>query len=343
MRAVGYQFSKAISEPDALLDIELPQPEQVYGHDLLVQVHAISVNPVDTKVRQRSQPDAGQYKVLGWDAAGVVVAVGDQVTGFQPGDEVYYAGDLTRTGTNAELHVVDARIVSLKPKRLNMEEAAALPLTAITAWEALFDRLQVNQPVAGAANSILVIGGSGGVGSIAIQLLAALTNLHIVTTASRPESREWCLKHGAHVVLNHRQPLARQWQSLSLPTPAFVFSTTNSDDHLADIAELIAPQGRFALIDDPEQLNIGVFKRKSVSIHWEFMFTRSMFHTADIAAQGKLLQEIAKLVDAGNIESTLAQHFGSINADNLKKAHALLESRHSLGKIVLSGFSANKA
>lgn len=342
MRAVGYQFSRTITEQDALLDIELPEPQQPHGYDLLVEVHAISVNPVDTKVRKRAQPETGQYKVLGWDAAGVVLAVGDQVTGFQPGDEVYYAGDLTRSGTNAELHVVDSRIVGYKPKRLSMQQAAALPLTAITAWEALFDRLQVNQPVAGAVNSILVIGGSGGVGSIAIQLLAALTNLHIISTASRPESREWCLKHGAHVVLDHRESLASQWQSLGLPAPAFVFSTTNSDDHLADIAELIAPQGRFALIDDPEQLNIGVFKRKCVSIHWEFMFTRSMFNTADIAAQGELLQEIAGLVDAGKIASTLAQHFGNINADNLKKAHALLESGHSLGKIVLSGFTTNK-
>ncbi len=343
MRAVGYQRCNAITEQDALLDIELPEPQQPSGYDLLVAVKAISVNPVDTKVRKRAQPDAGQYKVLGWDAAGVVVAVGEQVTGFKAGDEVYYAGDLTRPGTNAELHVVDSRIAGHKPTRLNMEQAAALPLTSITAWEALFDRLHVQQPVAGTANSILVIGGSGGVGSIAIQLLAALTSLQIITTASRPESREWCLKHGAHVVLDHRESLAKQWQALALPAPAFVFSTTNSDDHLADIAELIAPQGRFALIDDPEQLNISVFKRKSVSIHWEFMFTRSMFNTGDIAAQGKLLDEIAGLVDAGKIDSTLAQHFGTINAHNLKKAHAVLESGHSLGKIVLSGFDSAPA
>lgn len=340
MRAVAYQYSKVITEPDALLDIELPAPAQPAGYDMLVAIKAISVNPVDTKIRKRAQPETGQYKVLGWDAAGVVVAVGEQVAGFQVGDEVYYAGDLTRTGTNAELHVVDSRIVALKPKRLSMEQAAALPLTAITAWEALFDRLKIQQPAAGAASSILVIGGAGGVGSIAIQLLAALTGLQIIATASRPESREWCLKHGAHVVLNHRESLSSQWKSLDLPAPAFVFSTTNSDDHLADIAELIAPQGRFALIDDPERLDISVFKRKSVSIHWEFMFTRSMFNTADIAAQGKLLSEIAELVDAGKIESTLAQHFGSINADNLKQAHALLESGHSMGKIVLSGFDA---
>lgn len=339
MRAVGYQFSKAISDPDALLDIELAEPQAVDGYDLLVKVHAISVNPVDTKVRKRSQPQDSQYKVLGWDAAGTVIAVGDQVSAFKVGDPIFYAGDLNRPGTNAELHVVDSRIVGHKPARLSMEQAAALPLTAVTAWEALFDRLKIQQPVAGTANSILVIGGSGGVGSIAIQLLAALTDLQIITTASRPESRDWCLKHGAHVVLDHRESLAKQWQTLSLPAPAFVFSTTNSDDHLADIAELIAPQGRFALIDDPQQLNISVFKRKSVSIHWEFMFTRSMFNTTDIAEQGKLLNEIARLVDQGKIDSTLAQHFGVINATNLRKAHALLESGHSMGKIVLSGFA----
>lgn len=339
MRAVGYQFSKAISEHDALLDIELPTLQAPGGFDLLVAVKAVSVNPVDTKVRKRSQPEAGQYKVLGWDAAGTVLAVGNQVTDFKVGDAVFYAGDLTRPGTNAEQHVVDSRIVGHKPQKLSMEQAAALPLTAITAWEALFDRLNIQQPVNGTASSILVIGGSGGVGSIAIQLLASLTNLQIITTASRPESRDWCLKHGAHVVLDHRESLAQQWKAQQLPAPAFVFSTTNTDDHLADIAELIAPQGRFALIDDPAQLDISVFKRKSVSIHWEFMFTRSMFATADMAEQGRLLNEIARLVDAGKIDSTLAQHFGSINAANLKKAHALLESGHSLGKIVLSGFA----
>lgn len=338
MRAVGYQHVLAIHENNALLDIEVVTPTVVSGHDLLVKVEAVSVNPVDTKIRKRSQPKEGEYKILGWDAAGIVTAVGDLVQHYKVGDEVFYAGDLTRQGTNAEYHVVDERIVGYKPKTLSFEQAAALPLTSITAWETLFDRLRVNDPIKGQSNSILVIGGSGGVGSIAIQLLHELTDLKIIATASRAESKAWCEKLGAHHVLDHRQSLAQQFTELGLAAPSFVFSTTNTADHLPDIAHLIAPQGRFALIDDPEQLNFNLFKTKSVSLHWELMFTRSMFNTPDISEQATLLNEVSKLVDAGKIQSTLAESFGKINAANLKKAHAQLETGHSLGKIVLSGF-----
>jgi len=251
---------------------------------------------------------------------------------------VFYAGDLTRPGTNAEFHLVDERIVGCKPRSLSFAEAAALPLTSITAWEALFDRLDVRKSVAGVKPVLLIIGGAGGVASIAVQLARQLTDLEVIGTSSRPESRDWVLGLGAHHVVDHSKPLAGEIDALGIGAPAFVFSTTNTDRHLAEIAKLIAPQGRFALIDDPEALDVNPFKRKSVSVHWEAMFTRSMFRTADMAEQGHLLSEVARLVDAGTLRTTVGQTFGAINAANLKRAHALLESGNAKGKVVLEGF-----
>jgi NADPH:quinone reductase len=336
MRAVGYQNPLPIEDPAALVDIDVPKPEPA-GRDLLVAVKAISVNPVDTKVRRSVKPAEGAWKILGWDAAGIVTAVGPEATLFKPGDEVFYAGALDRPGTNAEFHLVDERIVGLKPQSLGWSEAAALPLTAITAWETLFDRLQVGRSVPGVANAILIVGGAGGVGSIAVQLARTLTDLTVSATASRPESQRWVKELGAHHVIDHRKPLSQEVAALGLGAPAFVFSTTNTGQHLAQIVELIAPQGRFALIDDPAQLDINPFKRKSVSTHWEAMFTRSMFATADMAAQGALLNEIARLVDAGTLRTTLSERFGPINAASLRRAHALVESGRAMGKIVLEG------
>jgi zinc-binding alcohol dehydrogenase family protein len=337
MRAVGYQTSLPIENESSLVDIEVPDPRPG-GRDILVAVRAISVNPVDTKVRKRALPEPGSWKVLGWDAAGIVQAVGPEATHFKPGDEVFYAGDIGRPGTNAELHLVDERIVGHKPVSLTWAEAAALPLTAITAWETLFDRLDVRKPVPGATHAILIIGGAGGVGSIATQLARQLTDLTVVTTASRPETQDWSRALGAHHVVNHAKPLAAETAALGIGAPAFVFSTTNTDRHLAEIVELIAPQGRFALIDDPATLDVMPFKRKSISIHWELMFTRPMFGTADMAEQGRLLNEVARLVDTGTLKTTLAEQFGTINAANLRRAHTLIESGRSRGKIVLEGF-----
>ena len=337
MKAVGYKEPGAIDRDDALVDITLPEPK-AEGRDLLVEVKAVSVNPVDTKVRRRAGADGDGYKVLGWDAAGIVEAVGSDVTEFKPGDEVWYAGSIARAGTNSELHLVDERIVSRKPASLGFEEAAAMPLTGITAWEMLFERLDVRKPVPGAANAILVIGGAGGVGSMTIQILRALTDLTVIATASRPETIEWTKQLGAHHVVNHREPLAKQVAELGIGAPAYIFSTTETGGHLADIAELIAPQGRFGLIDDPEKLDISLFKRKSVSVHWELMFTRAVFETADMGEQGKLLAEIARLVDEKKIRTTLTNTLGAINAANLKKAHAFIESGAAKGKLVLSGF-----
>jgi NADPH2:quinone reductase len=338
MRAVGYQDSLSIEAPNALVDINLPKPRPT-DRDLLVQVQAISVNPVDTKVRRRAKPKAGDWKVLGYDASGTVIATGPDATLFKPGDTVFYAGDIGRPGTNAELHLVDERIVGRKPKSLDWAQAAALPLTAITAWEALFDRLDVRKPVPGAAEAILIIGGAGGVASIAIQLACQLTGLQVIATASRPETQAWVRNLGAHHVVDHSKPLAGQVAALGLGAPGFVFSTTNTDQHLTEVTTLIAPQGRFALIDDPATLDILPFKRKSVSTHWEFMFSRPMFQTPDMNAQGTLLNEVARLVDEGQLRTTLGENFGPINATNLKRAHALIESGRARGKIVLEGFA----
>lgn len=338
MRAIGYKSAKPVTEADALLDLDMPVP-QATGRDLLVEVKAVSVNPVDTKVRRNQPPEDGQARILGFDAAGIVKSVGEGVTLFKPGDEVFYAGAINRPGSNSEFHLVDERIVGKKPESLSFEEAAALPLTAITAYEALFDRLDVTTPVPGAANAILIIGGAGGVGSIAIQLARQLTDLVIIATASRPETKEWAKALGAHHVIDHSQPLAPQVEALGLGAPGFVFSTTQSDVHAADSVALIAPQGRYCLIDDPKDgFDAMPFKRKAISIHWELMFTRSIFETADIIEQHRLLNRVSEMVDAGRIKTTLTEVYGTINAANLLKAHALIESGTAKGKIVLSGF-----
>jgi NADPH:quinone reductase len=337
MRAIGFQQPGSIERNEALIDIELPTPTPE-GRDLLVEIKAVSVNPVDVKVRKSAQPDPGNWKVLGWDGAGVVTAVGSEVTLFKPGDEVFYAGAIGRPGTNAEYHLVDDRIVGIKPKTLDWAAAAALPLTSITAWEMLFERLDVKKLVLGAAPAILMIGGAGGVGSIAIQIVRALTDLTVIATASRPATIAWVKEMGAHHVIDHTAPLAPQVAALGLGAPAFVFSTTHTDRHLEAIAELIAPQGRLGLIDDPAVLDINRFKRKSVSVHWELMFTRSLFNTADIAEQGKLLNEVSRLVDEGILRTTMTEKYSPINAANLKQAHTLIESNKARGKIVLEGF-----
>jgi NADPH2:quinone reductase len=337
MRAIGFTKLEAGQDAGALADIELTKPE-AKGRDLLIEIRAVSVNPVDTKVRRRVKPEAGDWKVLGYDAAGVVVAAGPDATRFKPGDAVFYAGSIVRPGTNAEFHLVDERIVGRKPASLGWAASAALPLTSITAWETLFDRLDIKKPVPGGANAILIIGGAGGVGSIAIQLARRLTGLTVIATASRPETREWVRELGAHHVVDHSRPLAAEVAALGIGAPAFVFSTTETAKHVVQAIELLAPQGRFALIDDPATLDVMPFKGKSLSVHWEMMFTRSSFATADMAAQGALLDEVARLVDQGTLRTTLSQIFGRINAANLTRAHALIESGKAHGKVVLEGF-----
>jgi len=336
MKAVAYKIPGPIDRADALQDITLEKPE-AKGCDLLVKIAAVSVNPVDTKVRGKVAPEGDEWRVLGFDAVGMVEAVGPEVQNFKPGDAVFYAGSIARPGTNSEYHLVDEHIVGHKPTSLSNAAAAALPLTAITAWEMLFDRLDVKRPTPQGGNIILVIGGAGGVGSITIQLLRALTDLTVIATASRPETQDWVRECGAHHVIDHRQSIAPQVEALGLGAPGFVFSITQTDKHLADIVELIAPQGRFGLIDDPQELNVMPFKRKAVSLHWEFMFTRSLFGTPDMAEQGKLLNEVAALVDAGRIRSTATEVAGKIDAATLCAVHARIESGSARGKIVLEG------
>ncbi len=339
MKAVGYQQSLAITEPAALLDIELPQPVAT-GRDLLVKVAAISVNPVDTKVRKRAAPPAGEYKVLGWDAAGEVVAVGPEVSNFQVGDRVYYAGALQRQGSNAEYQLVDERIVGKMPANLNFEQAAALPLTALTAWELLFDRLELATPSLKHPKPVLLVtGAAGGVGSILVQLARQLTTVTVVATASRPETQQWVKELGAHYVVDHSQPLIPQLQQLGIAAVSHVASLTQTDQHYAELVQLLAPQGKLALIDDPANgIDIMPLKQKSISVHWEFMFTRSLFSTADMVVQQQILNDLSRLIEQGQIRTTLKQSYGTINASNLKQAHALLESGKAVGKIVLSGF-----
>ena len=337
MKAVGYQKSLPIETADALFDFETAKPEPT-GRDIRVAVKAISANPVDYKVRKRAAPPQGETKILGYDAAGVVDAIGPDVSLFKPGDEVFYAGSIQRQGTNAEFHLVDERIVGRKPKTLSYAQAAALPLTSITAWELLFDRLGAVPGKSLDPRTLLIVGGAGGVGSILIQLARRLTGLTIVATASRPESQAWCRELGAHGVIDHAMPMKDQIEALKLPPVALVASLTNTDQHYKALADIIAPQGKYGLIDDPPEFNVGVFKGKAVSIHWESMFTRSSFQTADMIAQHQLLNDVAELIDHGVLRTTLDQTFGTINAANLKRAHALLESGKSRGKIVLEGW-----
>ncbi|MGY4661848.1 zinc-binding alcohol dehydrogenase family protein [Pseudomonas chlororaphis] len=337
MKAIAYYASLPIDDPLSLQDIELPEP-LAGPRDLLVEVKAISVNPVDTKVRQNVQPEGGAAKVLGWDVAGVVKAVGSDVSLFKVGDKVFYAGSIARAGGNSELHVVDERIVGHMPKSLGFAEAAALPLTAITAWELLFERLQIAEGQADRQQSLLIVGAAGGVGSILTQLASQLTGLKVIGSASRAETQGWVRELGADLVIDHSQPLSQELKKAGQASVTHVASLTQTDTHLDELVEALAPQGRLALIDDPQTLDVTKLKRKSLSLHWEFMYTRSLFETADMQEQHKLLNRVAELIDAGTLKTTLGEHFGTINAANLRRAHALLESGKAKGKIVLEGF-----
>jgi NADPH:quinone reductase len=338
MQAIGYR--KASPELDHLeaFDIPRPRPED---RDLLVEVRAVSVNPVDYKVASGGGPgapaDTGAIKVVGYDAAGVVVETGREAQLFKPGDDVFYAGSVGRQGANMEFHLVDERIVGRKPRTLDFASAAALPLTSITAWEAMFDRLDVAKPVPGAARAILILGGAGGVGSIAIQLARQLTDLTIVATASRPETVQWAKDMGAHHVVDHRKPLAPLIAALGMGAPGFIFATSPIGGVIADLAELIAPQGRIALING-EAADLFLFRPKSVSIHFELMFTRPLLNTADIEAQHRLLNEVADLVDSGRVRSTMRENYGRIDAANLMRAMKFLKSGRAIGKVVLAEF-----
>ncbi|MCU7964251.1 zinc-binding alcohol dehydrogenase family protein [Shewanella sp. SW32] len=339
MKAIGYQTAGAITAPNALENITLAEPTAT-GFDLLVEVKAISVNPVDTKIRASSSAPASEYKIIGWDAVGVVKAVGENVSLFKVGDEVWYAGDISRSGSYAEYQLVDERIVGHKPKSLTYTQAAALPLTGITAWEILFDRLALPQDGSATDARILIIGAAGGVGSIITQLAVKLTGAEVIGTASRPESAAWVHKLGADAVIDHTKPLSQELANIGITDVTHVISLTQTDQHFDEIVQVLKPQGKLALIDDPKgPLDVMKLKRKSLSLHWELMFTRSLYQTEDMIAQHHLLNRLSALIDTGELQSTFGEHYGTINAQNLIKAHAQIESGKAIGKIVLEGFN----
>ncbi len=338
MKAVALTRYLPIDDPQSLLDVELPQP--VPGeHDLLVRVEAVSVNPVDTKIRAPKPQVEAQPKVLGYDAAGIVEAIGSAVTGFEPGDRVYYAGDVMRSGSNAEYQLVDARLVGHAPKSIGLAEAAALPLTALTAWELLFQRMPFDSEGGGDGKSLLVIGGAGGVGSIAIQL-ARRADFGVIATAARAETTDWCRAMGAQHVISHRHALAPQLEALGFGQVDAVINLADTDRYWDEIGQLLAPQGHVGLIVEPAgMLKIGdPYKAKCIGIHWEFMFARGRFLTADMAEQGRILGRVAGLVDTGALRSTRTETLAPINAANLREAHRRLESGSTIGKLVLAGW-----
>jgi zinc-binding alcohol dehydrogenase family protein len=339
MKAVGIRQYLPISDEASLLDLDIPKPS-ARGRDLLVAVEAIAVNPVDTKVRAPKDKVEDPPRILGWDAAGVVEAVGPDVTLFSPGDEVFYAGSITRPGSNSEFQIVDERIVGLKPSTKTFAEAAALPLTSITAWEALFDRFEVSTDGEDAGKKLLIIGGAGGVGSIAIQLAKQVAGLEVIATASRDESTKWCLELGAHHVVNHRESIPGQLRALGIDAVEYVLCLNSTDQHWAAMAECVAPQGHIcSIVETAAPVDLGVLMRKSASFSWELMFTRPMFGTPDMIEQHQLLNEISTLVDSGRIRTTVTDVLRPISAANLRAAHARIEGGRTVGKIVLEGWA----
>ncbi len=335
MKAIGLTQYLPIENSESLQDIELPKPE-ASDHDLLVKVIAISVNPVDTKIRAPKDQIEASPRILGWDATGEVVAVGQQVEHFAVGDQVYYAGDITRSGSNCEFQLVDERIVGRKPASLSFTEAAALPLTSITAWEALFERLQISAQGDDTGKSILIIGGAGGVGSIAIQFAKQLAKLNVIATASRPESQKWCLDRGADSVINHHQSLDDELTAIDKPLVDYILCLNKTDQHWSAMAKVIKPQGKICSIVDTSNVDLSLLKSKSVTFVWEFMFTRSMYKTADMIEQQRLLNNVSELIDEGTLVTTANTVLHPINAENLRKAHQMIEQGNAIGKLVLS-------
>jgi NADPH:quinone reductase len=340
MRAVGLYRYLPIDDPQSFVAAEVPTPEPT-GRDLLVRVHAVSVNPVDVKQRAPKSVVEPNLRILGWDAAGVVAAVGPDVTRFKPGDAVYYAGSIDRPGSNAEYQLVDERIVGPKPASLTFQQAAALPLTTITAWEGLFERLGIaKQATANAERTLLIIGGAGGVGSIAIQLAKRVAGLHVVATASRPDSVRWCQELGADAVIDHGASLPEQLASLGLPAVEYIFCLNSTEQHFRAMADMIAPQGKLCTIVEAKHnqpLDMNLLQRKSATFAWELMFTRPLFQTHDMQAQHELLAEVAELIDNGTLRTTLTSELGPLTPHSLREAHRQIETGRMIGKLALRG------
>jgi len=337
MKAVALKRYLPSSHPEALLDVELPDPKP-QGRELLVRVHAVSVNPVDVKVRSPKDKTEEQPRVLGWDAAGIVEAVGPDATRFKPGEAVYYAGSITRPGCDSELHLVDERIVGPKPRSLDFAQAAAMPLTALTAYEALFEQFGIDPGGRHAGKTLLIINGAGGVGSIAIQL-AKLAGLRVIATASRPESQAWCRSMGADVVINHHEDIPQQLREAGSAEVDYLFNTVNTNAYWTVMGDVIKPFGRIAsIVETSEPVDLGRLMRKSVSFSWELMFTRAIFQTPDMDTQQRILEQVAEWLDAGRLKTTVTETLSPISAANLRAAHAKVESGKMTGKLVLQGW-----
>jgi zinc-binding alcohol dehydrogenase family protein len=339
MRAVGLYKYLPIEDPESLIDLEIPRPE-AHRRDLLVRVKAVSVNPVDAKVRAPKEKVEAEPKILGWDAAGTVEAVGEEVSLFAAGDEVYYAGSITRQGCDSEYHLVDERIAGRKPRNLSFEEAAAMPLTTLTAWEALFDRMQVPRADGPRAESLLVIAGAGGVGSIAIQIAKQLAGLRVIATASRDETEAWCYELGADAVINHREPLKRELQGIGASEVDYILCAAGTEAYFPRLPDVLKAQGKVCfIVGAKDPVNLNLFQGKSVAVCWELMFTRSTYQTPDMQAQHDILDESARLLEDGTLRHTMTEHYGPLNAETLRRAHSTIESGRMIGKLVLSGFS----
>ena len=338
MKAVALTHYLPIEDPNSLIDVDVEQPTPA-GRDLLVQVLAVSVNPVDTKIRAPKPQVEESPKVLGWDACGIVVDTGDEASLFQPGDRVYYAGDITRQGSNAEYQVVDERIVGRAPNSLSDADAAAIPLTAITAWESLFDRLGIDLDADNSARSLLIIGGAGGVGSIAIQLAARLAGIRVIATASRKETQAWCEQMGAADVINHHRDIEAQLSEIGVASVDFVLCCADTDLHFDAMVEVCKPQGKICcMVDSQGELDMNKLKAKSLHFVWEFMFTRAKYQTEDMIEQHHLLNEVSRLLDEELLQSTLTKTLSPINAENIRTVHAELEQGGAIGKLVVEGW-----
>jgi zinc-binding alcohol dehydrogenase family protein len=341
MKAIGFYQYLPVDNPECLVEVDLPDPVPS-DRDLLVRVKAVSVNPVDTKVRMRQEGVLTDPRIPGWDAAGVVEAVGSSVSLFKEGDEVYYAGDITRPGCDSQYHLVDERISGHKPGALTFEQAAAMPLTTITAWEALFDRLGVESSPSADENhqTVLIIGGAGGVGSIAIQLAKKKAGLDVIATASREDSANWCRKLGADEIINHHEPFAEEFKRIGADEVDYILCFNSTEMHIQNMADVIRPQGKICTIvetKDSRPVNINLFQGKSVGFMWELMFTRSMFKTPDMQAQHDLLNEAGRMLDEGHLKTTMTESYGPLTAETLRRAHGRIESGSMVGKLVLSG------
>lgn len=339
MKAVGYTDDLPVEQGRRLVDLELPIP-QPGPRDVLVRIAAVAVNPLDPTMRRRKGGSPEAPMILGWDAAGVVERIGPAVTLFKPGDEVYYCGSIARPGCNAEYGLVDERIAALKPRSLSFTEAAALPLTAITAWESLFERLKIRIGKAATDDAILVIGAAGGVGSMATQLARRLTGLRVIGTASRPASRAWLAELGAHDIVDHTKPLSQELARIGRPTVRYIYCLTQTLDHWDEIAKCLAPQGEVCLIDIPTGLDALKIRPKAGSLHFEMMMVKVLFETPDMIQIHRLLTDVASMVDSGIIRTTAGVDLGPINAANIRRAHSEIETKRTVGKITLTGFGA---